>query len=90
LLTFSELWRGPAEHQLSFIALISSLSNISEYGAGITKAVLTAHAWQSLPGIIAKFGVDSVRAILEWIDTIPETRFSVPEAVHRALAEQPS
>jgi hypothetical protein len=88
LLASPEAWQGPVDYQLEVAAHISSLNVTGEFGKEITKAVLSAHAWASLTGILTQFGNDAVSAILEWIDAMSETSLSIPPAVLDLLSAQ--
>ena len=88
LLTFPELWKTSAEQQLTIIAQLPSLQSIPGFGKAITEAALASSAWSSLASVLARFGEESVDAILEWIDGIQRIPLSIPEPVYTALGEQ--
>ena len=88
LLSSSQAWQGSIEYQLALAAHISSLDTAGDLRREVTKAILTANAWAPLTSILTQFGDDAIRAILDWIDVMPETSLSIPQQVFDSLAAQ--
>lgn len=90
LLAAPEIWAESSNEQLSLVAHIASLQNLSDLVSPICEAILAANAWPCMPTVLAKFGYPAVAAVLRWIDRIPQSTLSLPEPLLGALAAQQS
>lgn len=68
LVSLTELWRRPAEEQVSLALKLGHLNPRSETIQSSIRAIIAAGAWQALRVVFDRLGYNAIQAALGWMD----------------------